>query len=373
MGASPRACTRSHGPVRTGRQLPTALGYATPDPTTPLAPFRFERRDLRPNDVRIRILYCGVCHSDLHTSRNDWGATVYPCCPGHEIVGEVTAVGPDVDRFLPGDRVAVGCMVDSCLECDQCVRGEEQFCRRRATLTYNGRDRQTGENTFGGYSDHIVVRQDFVLSVPTSLDPARAAPLLCAGITTFSPLRRWNAGPGTRLGVLGLGGLGHMAVKLGRAMGCEVTVITRSRHKVDDALALGAERVLLSGEEGVLKGAASSFDLIIDTIPVAHSVEPYLPLLDVDGTLVIVGAIEELPPFHSRHLLGGRRRVSASPIGGIAETQELLDFCAANDVLPECEMIAMEEINEAYGRMERSEVKYRFVIDMATLDATARA
>ena len=350
-----------------------ATGYATSDPQTPLTPFTFERRELRPNDLRIQILYCGVCHSDLHTARNDWGATVYPCCPGHEIVGRVAAIGSAVDRFEIGDTVAVGCMVDSCLECDQCTRGEEQFCRKRATLTYNGRDRQTGENTYGGYSDHIVVRQEFVLAMPVGLDPQRAAPLLCAGITTYSPLRRWGAGPGTRLGVIGLGGLGHMAVKLGRALGCDVTVITRSQHKRTDAIELGADRVLLSGEEGAFKRAASSFDLIIDTIPVGHSVEPYLPLLDVDGTLVIVGAIEEVPPFHSRHLLGGRRRISASPIGGIAETQELLNLCAERGVLPECEVITMAEINEAYGRMERSDVKYRFVIDMASLEAADAA
>jgi len=347
--------------------MPNAIGYATSDASTPLGTFHFDRRALRADDVRIDILYCGVCHSDLHTARNDWGGTVYPCCPGHEIVGRVAAVGPDVRKFREGDLAAVGCLVDSCMECDQCRKGEEQLCRNRATGTYNGRDRVTGELTYGGYSDHIVVREAFVLRVPDGLDPERAAPLLCAGITTYSPLRKWNAGPGTRLGVAGLGGLGHMAVKLGAALGCDVTVITGSESKRQDALNLGAHEVLLSSDREAMKARGPSFDLIIDTIPVAHKLQPYLPLLDIDGTLVIVGAIDQLPPFHTGLLLGGRRRVSGSPIGGIAETQEMLDFCAEHGVLPDCETIAMRDINHAYERMERSDVKYRFVIDMASL------
>jgi uncharacterized zinc-type alcohol dehydrogenase-like protein len=352
--------------------MPNAIGYAANDASTPLAPFRFDRRALRPDDVKIEILYCGVCHSDLHQARNDWGGTRYPCCPGHEIVGKVAAVGPEVSKFKAGDAVAVGCLVDSCMSCDQCIKGEEQLCRNRATGTYNGRDRITGETTYGGYSDHIVVREAFVLRVPERLDLARAAPLLCAGITTYSPLRKWAAGPATRLGVAGLGGLGHMAVKLGAAMGCEVTVITNSPSKRDDALALGAHKVLIASDRPAMKAEASTFDLIIDTIPVAHPLQPYLPLLDIDGTLVIVGAIAELPPFHSGLLLGGRRRVSGSPIGGIAETQEMLDFCAEKGVLPECEMIPIQEINRAYERMERSDVKYRFVIDMSSLPSDQR-
>jgi uncharacterized zinc-type alcohol dehydrogenase-like protein len=347
--------------------MSNAIGYAARDPATPLQPFHFDRRALRPDDVRIDILYCGVCHTDLHQARNDWGGTIYPCCPGHEIVGKVAAVGPAVKRLLAGDLVAVGCLVDSCMECDQCLKGEEQFCRRERTLTYNGRDKLTGDVTYGGYSNHIVVREAFVLRVPDALDAARAAPLLCAGITVYSPLRKWNAGPGTRLGVVGLGGLGHMAVKLGAAMGCETTVITGSESKRQDALDLGARQVLLSRDADAMAAAGSSMDLVIDTIPVAHPLQPYLPLLDVDGTLVIVGAIAEVPAFHSRLLLGGRRRVSSSPIGGLAETQDLLDFCARTGVLPECEMIPMQEINRAYERMERSDVKYRFVIDMASL------
>jgi uncharacterized zinc-type alcohol dehydrogenase-like protein len=353
--------------------MPNAIGYAARDASTPLSAFHFERRALRPDDVRIDILYCGVCHSDLHQARNDWGGTLYPCCPGHEIVGRVSAVGPQVRKFREGDMAAVGCLVDSCMTCDQCLKGEEQLCRNRSTGTYNGKDRITGEVTYGGYTDHIVVREAFVLKVPDGLDITRAAPLLCAGITTYSPLRKWNAGPGTRLGVAGLGGLGHMAVKLGVAMGADVTVITGSPGKRDDAHALGAHRVLLSGERDAMKASASSFDLIIDTIPVAHRLQPYLPLLDIDGSLVIVGAIAELPPFHSGLLLGGRRRVSGSPIGGIAETQGMLDFCAEKGVLPDCETIDIQDINHAYERMERSDVKYRFVIDMASLAREKRA
>lgn len=347
--------------------MPYAVGYAATANDSGMAPFHFERRALRPDDVKIDILYCGVCHSDLHTARNDWGGTVYPCCPGHEIVGRVSAVGPQVRKFREGDMAAVGCLVDSCMDCDQCRKGEEQLCRNRSTGTYNGKDRITGEPTFGGYSDHIVVREAFVLKIPDGMDIARAAPLLCAGITTYSPLRKWNAGPGTRLGVAGLGGLGHMAVKLGAAMGCEVTVITGSESKRADAHALGAQHVLLSSDKEAMRAARNGFDLIIDTIPVAHKLQAYLPLLDIDGSLVIVGAIDEIPPFHSGLLLGGRRRVSGSPIGGIAETQEMLDFCAAKGVLPDCEQIAIQDINHAYERMERSDVKYRFVIDMASL------
>jgi uncharacterized zinc-type alcohol dehydrogenase-like protein len=353
--------------------MPNAIGYAATAADSGMSAFHFERRALRPDDVRIDILFCGVCHSDLHTARNDWGGTIYPCCPGHEIVGRVSAVGPQVRKFREGDMAAVGCLVDSCMDCDQCRKGEEQLCRNRSTGTYNGKDRITGELTFGGYSDHIVVREAFVLKIPDGMDIARAAPLLCAGITTWSPLKKWNAGPGTRLGVAGLGGLGHMAVKLGAALGGEVTVITGSESKRADAHALGAQHVLLSSDKDAMRAARNGFDLIIDTIPVAHRLQAYLPLLDIDGSLVIVGAIDETPPFHSGLLLGGRRRVSGSPIGGIAETQEMLDFCAARGVLPECEMIPIQDINHAWERMERSDVKYRFVIDMASLGAERKA
>ena len=347
--------------------MSSAIGFAAQDAATPLGPFHFERRALRPDDVGIDIRYCGICHTDLHIVRNDWGATLYPCCPGHEIVGRVAAVGPAVRKFKVGDLAAVGCMVDSCGACDQCSKGQEQLCRKGSTLTYNSRDRQSGEVTYGGYSDHIVVRESFVLRVSPALDLARAAPLLCAGITVYSPLRKFGAGKGTRLAVAGLGGLGHMAVKLGVALGCEVTVVTGSASKRDDALALGAHKVLLSSDKAAVAAADSTFDLMIDTIPVAHPLEPLLPMLDVDGSLVLVGAIARMPEFHSRFLLRGRRAVTASVIGGIAETQELLDFCAERGVLPDCEMIPIQDVNRAYERMERSDVKYRFVIDMATL------
>jgi uncharacterized zinc-type alcohol dehydrogenase-like protein len=343
------------------------IGYAARSAGAPLAPFRFERRELRANDIAMEILYCGICHTDLHQARNDWGWSVYPLVPGHEIVGRVIAVGGGVTRHQVGDAVAVGCMVDSCQHCDQCRKGEEQLCREGNTQTYNDKDRITGERTYGGYSRHLVVREEFALRVPAGLDLARVAPLLCAGITTYSPLRTWNAGPGSRVGVIGLGGLGHMAVKLAAAIGAEVTVLSRSSDKEADALALGADRLLVSTDPKAMAGADSTFDLIIDTVPVKHDLNPYLPLLDVDGTLVIVGQIGPLAEPITTPLLLGRRRVAGSPIGGIAETQEMLDFCARKNVLPDCEMIRMDEINEAFERMERSDVRYRFVIDMSSL------
>ncbi len=343
------------------------IGYAAASVGASLEPMPFERRELRPEDVAIEILFCGVCHSDLHQVRDDWKNAKYPMIPGHEIIGRVAAAGSGVSRFKAGDAVGVGCLVDSCLECDQCRKGEEQLCRKRATQTYNDVDRNTGEPTFGGYSQAIVVREEFVLKVSDKVDLARVAPLLCAGITTYSPLKRWNAGPGTRLGVVGLGGLGHMAVKLGVALGCDVTVITTSESKSTDARALGAQHVLVSKDEDAMKAAMSSMDLIIDTVPVAHDLAPYIMLLDVDGSLVIVGAIDMMPPFHSGLLLGGRKRVSGSPIGGIQETQELLDLCAEHGIHADCETIAMQDIQAAYARMDKSDVKYRFVIDMSTL------
>jgi uncharacterized zinc-type alcohol dehydrogenase-like protein len=304
-------------------------------------------------------------------ARDDWGWTSYPIVPGHEIVGRVIAVGPEVTGFKVGDHAAVGCMVDSCQRCDQCRKGEEQLCREVNTLTYGSPDRITGEITHGGYSKHVVVRQEFVLRVPKGLDLSRAAPLLCAGITTYSPLRTWNVGPGSRVGVIGLGGLGHMAVKLANGLGAYVTVLSRSKDKEADALALGADRLLVSTDEDAMAKAQSSFDVIVDTVPAKHDLNPYLPLLDVDGTLVIVGQVGPLDELVTVPLLLGRRRVAGSPIGGIAETQELLDFCARKNILPECEMIRMDEINGAFRRMERADVRYRFVIDMASLSAPA--
>jgi alcohol dehydrogenase (NADP+) len=344
--------------------LTAAWGASAPD--SGIASFDIERRALRDDDVEIAIRYCGVCHSDLHTARNDWGRTAYPVVPGHEIVGEVIATGSAVSRHAVGDIVAVGCLVDSCLACGTCHAGDEQYCEKGATGTYSGKDRRDGSPTHGGYSARIVVREEFVLRVPKGLDPARAAPLLCAGITTWSPLKHWKVVPGTRVGVIGLGGLGHMGVKLAAGLGAEVTMITTSPEKGEDARALGATHVLVSTDKDAMKAARGSLDLILDTVPVAHDISAYLLLLHSSGTLVIVGAIDMLPTFHTGLLLGGRKSVAGSAIGGISETQALLDFCAANDIHPDCEPIAMADINHAYERMERSDVRYRFVIDMAT-------
>lgn len=343
------------------------IGFACTAVNEPLAPFSFERRAPRGNDVVMEILYAGICHSDLHQARNDWGWSSYPMVPGHEIVGRVIEVGSDVTRYKVGDHVAVGCMVDSCQHCDQCQKGEEQLCRNGNTQTYNDKDRITGEPTYGGYSKHLVVREEFALRVPKELDLSKVAPLLCAGITTYSPLRTWNVGPGSRVGVIGLGGLGHMAVKLAVAMGADVTVVSRTKSKEADALALGADRLLVSSDTAAMAQAANGFDVIIDTVPVKHDVTPYLPLLDVDGTLVIVGQVGPLAEVSTVPLLLGRRRVAGSPIGGIAQTQEMLNFCAKKNVLPDCEMIRMDEINHAFERLEKADVRYRFVIDMASL------
>ena len=348
------------------------FGYAAGAADAPLVPFDFERRDLRPNDVAMEVLYCGVCHSDLHQSRNDWGWSRYPLVPGHEIVGRIIAVGGEVTRYKAGDHVAVGCMVDSCQECDQCRNGLEQLCRKGNVQTYSDTDRFSCEPlapTYGGYSKHLVVREEFALRVPDGLDISKAAPLLCAGITTYSPLRTWNVGPGSRVGVVGLGGLGHMAVKLATAMGADVTVLSRTRAKEANALALGADRLLVSSDAEAMKTAASSFDLIIDTVPVKHDINPYVPLLDVDGTLVLVGQVGPLSEPSTVPLLLGRRRIAGSPIGGIAETQEMLNFCAKAGVLPDVEMIRIDQINDAFARLERADVRYRFVIDMASLAA----
>lgn len=345
------------------------IGFACTSADVPLEPFTFERRAPRENDIVMEILFCGVCHSDLHWSKNDWGWTVFPAVPGHEIVGRVIEIGSKVTRYKIGDHVAVGCMVDSCQSCDQCRKGEEQLCREGNTGTYGGFDRFTGDYTLGGYSKHLVVREEFALRMPDGLDLAKAAPLLCAGITTYSPLRTWNVGPGSRVGVIGLGGLGHMAVKLAVGMGAHVTVLSRTADKAEDAKALGANALLVSSDEEAMKKAASSFDLIIDTVPVKHDLNPYMTLLDVDGTLVIVGQIGPVAEPSTVPLVLGRRRIAGSPIGGIRQTQEMLDFCAAKNILPDVEMIRMDEINHAFERMEKADVRYRFVIDMASLAA----
>ena len=344
------------------------VGYAAHDSEKPLEPYHFERRALRDEDVSIEILYCGVCHSDLHTAENDWGWTQYPVVPGHEIVGRVLEVGSGVTKYKVGDNVAVGCMVDSCLSCDQCHHGEEQFCREGMVGTYSGQDRISGELTQGGYSKHIVVREEFVLSVPEGLDLAKCAPILCAGITTYSPLRTWNVGPSSRVGVIGLGGLGHMAIKIAAAMGANVTAISRSDKKKQQVLSYGAKDLLVSSDEAAMQAHANQFDVIINTIPVKHDFTPYIPLLDIDGTQVLVGQVGELAESNSVPLLMGRRRVAGSLIGGIAQTQEILDFCALHNILPEVEMIKMDQINDAFDKLKQGDMASRFVIDMSSLE-----
>jgi len=346
------------------------IGYAAHSSDAHMVPYHFERRDLRPNDVAIEILFSGICHSDLHTVNGDWGPQSYPLVPGHEIVGRVLEVGPEVKKYKAGDHVAVGCMVDSCQECDQCHNHEEQFCRHGMTPTYGAPDRISGEITQGGYSKHIVVREEFVLSVPAALDLARTAPILCAGITTYSPLRNWGVKEGSRVGIIGLGGLGHMAVKLAVAMGANVTVISRSNSKKEDAKKLGAKGLLVSTDAEAMKKAGSSFDLIIDTVPVKHKVDVYTPLLDIDGSLVIVGQVGPMEDFTTGGLIFGRRRVAGSLIGGIKETQEVLDFCAEHNIHPECKMIRAEEVNNAFAHLSKGDVAHRFVIDMSSLSVS---
>ncbi len=345
------------------------IGYAAHDTSGAMSPFPFERRDsLEPSDVAVEILYCGVCHSDLHFARNDWGMTTYPVVPGHEIVGRVIDTGAGVSKHSLGDIVAIGCMVNSCQTCDQCAADHEQFCRNGMTMTYGSPDPVSGGTTHGGFAKHIVVREEFVLKLPESLDAKRAAPLLCAGITVYSPLKRGGVKAGSRVAVVGLGGLGHMAVKVAAGLGAKVTVITRSADKAEDAAALGAHSFLLSGDEQAMEKAAGSFDFIVDTVPVAHDIDPYIPLLDINGEISIVGQVGPIDPPNAALLIFGNKKVSGSFIGGIAQTQEMLDFCAENDVLPDVEMIAMADINEAFERLEKADVRYRFVIDMASLE-----
>jgi uncharacterized zinc-type alcohol dehydrogenase-like protein len=343
-------------------------GYATHGAQEALRPFSFERREPTANDVQIEILFCGVCHSDLHMARNEWGGTNYPCVPGHEIVGRVVKVGGDVKKFKAGDLAAVGCLVDSDRVCENCRAGLEQFCQGGATLTYNSEDKHIGGFTYGGYSKSIVVDQDFVLHVSDKLDPAAAAPLLCAGITTYSPLRKWKVGRGQRVGVVGLGGLGHMALKFANAFGAEVTLFTTSPGKTADAKRLGAHDVVISKDEAAMKKHERRFDFIIDTVSASHDLNGYLALLKRDGALVLVGIPPqdiEVSPFH---LVMPRRQLAGSLIGGIAETQEMLDFCAERGIACDIERISIDKINEAYERMLGSDVKYRFVINMASLN-----
>lgn len=348
--------------------MPKAIGFAAQAADKPLTYFEFDRRDPTANDVEIDIAYCGVCHSDLHQARNEWGGTVFPCVPGHEIVGKVTRVGRGVTRYKVGDTVGVGCMVDSCRTCGNCEQGYEQYCDNGFVGTYNGEDKHSGGVTFGGYSNRITVDQDFVLKVSEKLDLAGVAPLLCAGITTYSPLRHWGVTEGHKVGVVGLGGLGHMAVKIAKAMGAEVVLFTTSANKVDDAKRLGADHVVISKDDEQMKVWRNRLDFILNTVAAPHDLDAYLTLLRLNGTMTLVGVPAESHPSPAVYnLIAKRRSIAGSLIGGIAETQEMLDFCAAHDITSDIELIAMDEINEAYERMLKSDVKYRFVIDMATL------
>jgi alcohol dehydrogenase (NADP+) len=351
---------KQHGRMRTA-------GYATHSSTSPLQPFSFDRREPGPTDVQIDVLYCGVCHSDLHTARNEWTNTTYPVVPGHEIVGRVIKTGAHVRKFKEGDLAAVGCMVDSDRVCAHCKAGLEQFCESGATFTYNSEDKHLGGMTYGGYSKTMVVDEAFVLRPPANLDPAATAPLLCAGITTYSPLRHWKVGKGQKVGIVGLGGLGHMGVKLANAFGAHVTLFTTSTHKTEDAKRLGAHEVAHSKNLAHMEKHAGSFDFILDTVSAEHDINAYLNLLRPDGALVLVGAPEKPLSVAAFSIIPGRRQLSGSMIGGIAETQEMLDFCGKHGITSDIEIIPIQKINEAYERMLRSDVKYRFVIDMASL------
>ncbi|MES2574831.1 MAG: NAD(P)-dependent alcohol dehydrogenase [Bacteroidota bacterium] len=342
--------------------------YGTDAADAPLQQMNIERRALTGKDIEIEILYCGVCHSDLHTARNDWGFTSYPAVPGHEIVGKVTKVGSEVSKLKVGDFAAVGCMVDSCQTCDSCKQDLEQYCSNGFTGTYNGADKYLGGRTLGGYSEKIVVDEHFVLKVPANLDLAATAPLLCAGITTWSPLRHWKVGKDSKVAVVGLGGLGHMAIKLAKGLGAEVTLFSRTPGKEKDALELGADAVIISTDENQMKSVSGKFDLIIDTVPYVHDVNPYVGTLNTNGTLVLVGYLGGLEPIlQTVPMIMGRKSIAGSLIGGIAETQEMLDFCGEHNIVSEIEIIKMQDINEAYERMLKSDVRYRFVIDMASL------
>lgn len=342
--------------------------FAAQSATSALAETSIKRRDPRPTDVVIDILYCGVCHSDLHTARNEWHNTVYPCVPGHEIVGRVVKVGSQVKKFKEGDLAAVGCMVDSCRTCPACKAGLEQYCQTGSTVfTYNSPDKFLGGQTYGGYSDSVVVDEAFTLKVPKNLNLAATAPLLCAGITTYSPLKHWKAGPGKKVGIVGLGGLGHMGVKFARAFGAHVVLFTTSPSKVDDGLRLGAHEVVVSKNESEMAKHASSFDFILDCVSASHDINAYLNLIKLDGTLTLVGAPEHPLPVSAFSLLLPRRSFAGSGIGGIPETQEMLDFCADHNIVSDVEMIRIQDVNTAYERLLKGDVKYRFVIDMASL------
>tara|TARA_Y100000815_G_scaffold214045_1_gene198967 strand:- start:508 stop:1560 length:1053 start_codon:yes stop_codon:yes gene_type:complete len=341
--------------------------YGATSATAELKPLDIKRRSLTADDVEIDITYCGVCHSDIHTIRNDWKNSQYPVVPGHEIVGRVTKVGANVSKFKEGDLVGVGCLVDSCQECESCKEDLEQYCENGATFTYNGADKHLGGHTFGGYSEKVIVDKNFVLSIPENIDEKAAAPLLCAGITTWSPLRHWDVKKGDKVGVIGLGGLGHMGIKFAHAMGAHTVMITTSPEKSKDAEELGADEVLISKDADAMAKHAGTFDFLLNTIPVGHEMDPYIALLKRDATMVLVGAIEPLKPFHGGAVVMGRKRIAGSMIGGLKETQEMLDFCGEHNIVSDIELINMQDINEAYERVIKADVKYRFVIDMKSL------
>jgi uncharacterized zinc-type alcohol dehydrogenase-like protein len=347
--------------------MPASKGYAALDSKSSLAPFNFTRRELLPSDILIEILYCGVCHSDLHMIRNEWGNAVYPMVPGHEIVGRVTAVGSAVTKFKVGGIAAIGVIVDSCRECASCKGGEEHFCENGMVLTYAAKDRVDGSITMGGYSNNYVVDERFAHRVPENLNLAAVAPLLCAGITTYSPLRHWKVGPGKKVGIVGLGGLGHMGLKFAHSFGAHVVQFTTSLKKKDDALKLGADEVVLSTDEAAMKAHANTFDFILDTASAPHSLDPYTALLKRDGAMALVGLPESFPVVNVTNLIFKRAALSGSIIGGMPETQEMLDYCGKHNITSDVEVIPIQKINEAYERLLKQDVKYRFVIDMSSL------
>lgn len=347
--------------------MPVSKAYGAQSATSPIAPLTIERREPKPHDVQIEIRYCGVCHSDLHTARNEWGNAVYPCVPGHEIVGVVTAVGSHVKKFKVGDRAGVGCLVDSCRDCDNCKGGLEQFCAEGAVFSYGSPEKDGSGITHGGYSQSIVTHEDFVLHISDKLPFDAVAPLLCAGITTYSPLKYWKVGKGTRVGILGLGGLGHMGVKLAAAMGAEVTMLSTSASKEKDAKKLGAHKFVLTSDEAQTKAVTGYFDFILDTVSADHDYNFYMGLLRTNGVMVCVGVPPSPAQVHAFSIIFGRKSLAGSLIGGLPETQEMLDFCAEHNIVSDIELIRMDEINEAYERMLKGDVRYRFVIDMATL------
>jgi uncharacterized zinc-type alcohol dehydrogenase-like protein len=347
--------------------MPSSKGYAAHSAESPLAPYAFTRRDPGPTEVTIDILFCGVCHSDLHMTRNEWGNAGYPMVPGHEIVGRVTAIGSAVTKFKVGGIAAVGVIIDSCRHCAPCKRGEEHFCAEGATLTYAAKDRVDGSTTMGGYATNYVVDERFAHTVPENLDLAAVAPLLCAGITTYSPLRHWNVGPGKKVGIVGLGGLGHMALKFAHAFGAHVVQFTTNPRKREDAIKLGADEVVVSTDAGQMKAHEHSFDFILDAVSAPHKLDDYLPLLKQDSTLTLVGLPPEPPSFAPFNLIRGRVSIAGSMIGGMPETQAMLDYCGEKNIVSEVEVIPIQKINEAYERMLKQDVKYRFVIDMSSL------